>query len=204
MEFLFKGILLGFAIAAPVGPIGILCIRRTLQYGRLSGLVSGLGAAVADTIYGLIAALGLTFVSDFLFEHQFWLRLFGGLFLIYLGWKTYHSKPNEQFQTVSHQTLFTDFVSTFFLTLTNPLTLVSYLAIFAGLGIADLHGQHLNSIYLVLGIFLGSACWWFILSEGITIFREKISLRLMVWINRMAGILIAGFGVAAWISIWVE
>lgn len=200
INFFFQGLLLGFAIAAPVGPIGILCIRRTLQFGRLSGLVSGLGAAVADTLYGLTAALGLTFISDFLFDNQQCLRLVGGAFLIYLGWKTYHSKPAEEFKEVTHNTLLSDFMSTLFLTLTNPLTLVSYLAIFAGLGIADLKGNYVNAVYLIVGIFLGSAMWWFLLSEVITIFRERISLHLMTWINKVAGILIAGFGVAAWIS----
>ncbi len=131
MEFIFfiKGLILGFSIAAPVGPIGILCIRRTLQYGRLSGFCSGLGAAAADTFYGIIAAFGLTLISDFLLEKRIWLHLIGGLFLIYLGWRTFFSKPVEKNQKIPHKTFTSDFFSTFFLTISNPLTILAYIAI---------------------------------------------------------------------------
>src|SRR5262245_29758963 len=122
ISFFIKGIILGFSIAAPVGPIGILCVRKTLQFGRLSGFFSGLGAAAADTVYGIIAAFGLTFISNLLLAGQFWLRLLGGLFLIYLGLKTFLSKPPKPENALSHKTLVGDFVSTFFLTMTNPMT----------------------------------------------------------------------------------
>lgn len=200
--FLFKGAVLGFAIAAPVGPIGVLCIRKTVQYGRLSGFCSGLGAAVADSIYAVIAAFGLTFVSDFLIQGQFWLRLLGGAFLIYLGLRTFFAKPQET-ATVpgSHKTLLTDFFSTFFLTVTNPLTILSFLAVFAGLGLTEFSGSYINVTCLVLGVFLGSTLWWLILSEGVALFRKKVSQKVMGWINRVAGILIMAFGLLAWSSI---
>ena len=134
LHYFFKGAALGFSIAAPVGPIGILCIRRTLQYGRFSGLFSGLGAAVADMIYGIIAAFGLTFVSDFIIAEKFWLRLFGGIFLFYLGGKTFFAKTLDLSQTkITHKTLLSDFISTFFLTISNPLTIFSFVAVFAAL-----------------------------------------------------------------------
>jgi threonine/homoserine/homoserine lactone efflux protein len=119
-SFLISGIIIGFSIAAPVGPIGVLCIRRTLAEGRLHGLVSGLGAATADAVYGCIAAFGLTFISDVLVQQQLWLRIIGGAFLIFLGVKTILSKPSEKPSSEKRTGLLTAYGSTFFLTLTNP------------------------------------------------------------------------------------
>ncbi len=200
-DFFLKGIVLGFAIAAPVGPIGVLCIRKTLEFGRLSGLFSGLGAACADTIYAIIAAFGLTFIANFLLEGHFWFRLAGGLFLLYLGWKTFSAKPTSQTKNLSHTTLINDFFSTFFLTLTNPMTILAFLAIFAGLGLSDVEGNYIQASALVLGVFLGSALWWLILSEGVTLFRKKISQETMKWINRIAGTIIMGFGIITLLSL---
>lgn len=198
MEFFWKGAILGFSIAAPVGPIGILCIRKTLQFGRWSGLCSGLGAAVADVVYGIIAVFGLDLLSSFLIAGEFWMRVIGGVFLLYLGFRTFTSKPKEKSDRVTHVTLIKDFVSTFLLTLTNPLTILSYIAIFAGLGLME--GADQNGGLLILGVFLGSALWWLMLSEGVTLFRKRVSEKVMVWINRIAGTLIIGFGLAALIS----
>lgn len=200
INFFVKGVILGFSIAAPVGPIGVLCIRKTLQFGRLSGLFSGLGAATADTVYGVVAAFGLTLISSFLLAGQFWLQLLGGVFLIYLGLKTFSSKVAEISNNISHKTLFGDFISTFFLTITNPMTIFSYLAVFAGLGLSDTTGNYANACMLVFGVFLGSALWWLILSEGITLFRKKISQKAMIWINRLAGMIIIAFGITALLS----
>jgi len=200
LDFLLKGIILGFSIAAPVGPIGLLCIRKTLQFGRLSGLFSGLGAAFADAIYAVIAAFGLTVISNFLLAGQFWFRLIGGVFLLYLGWKTFVSKPALETRKVSHTTLLNDFISTFFLTITNPLTILSFLAVFAGLGLSNVSGDHTQASALVLGVFTGSATWWLLLSEGVTLFRKKISQEMMTWINRVAGSLIFAFGIAVLLS----
>ena len=202
LDFFFKGLILGFSIAAPVGPIGILCIRKTLEFGRLSGLFSGLGAAAADAIYAIIAAFGLTFIANLLLAGQFWLRLIGGAFLLYLGWKTFMAKPTAQLGSkVSHTTVLNDFISTFFLTITNPMTILSFLAVFAGLGLSGIQGDYAQASKLVLGVFLGSAIWWLSLSEGITLFRKKISKNMMTWINRIAGLIIFGFGIGALLSI---
>lgn len=202
MDILFKGMLLGFSIAAPVGPIGVLCIRKTVQFGRFSGLCSGLGAAAADVLYAMIAAFGLTLVSDFLLQGQFWLRLAGGGFLLYLGLKTFFSSTSEPgAEEASRKTLFADFLYTFFLTLTNPLTILSFLAVFAGFGLTNLSEGYAGAIRLVFGVFIGSALWWLLLSEGVTLFRKKVSKQIMGWINRTAGILISAFGLAAWASL---
>lgn len=203
LEFFWKGILLGFSIAAPVGPIGVLCIRKTLQYGRLSGLFSGLGAAVADAAYAAVAAFGLTLVSNFLLAGQVWLRLIGGVFLLYLGWKTFIAHPHLQAKEIVRSTLLRDFLSTFFLTITSPVTILSFLAVFAGIGLSSIQGSYEDAGVLVFGVFLGSAMWWLMLSEGVTLFRTRISEKVMVWINRIAGLIIISFGVAALISIAV-
>jgi threonine/homoserine/homoserine lactone efflux protein len=202
MDFFWKGIILGFSIAAPVGPIGVLCIRRTLEYGRFSGLFSGLGAAVADALFAAVAAFGLAFISDFLMAGQFWLRLIGGGFLVYLGARTFFAKPGEGVKRVSHATLLGDFVSTFFLTIANPMTILAFLAVFAGLGPAAIQGSYTEASVLVAGVLLGSAAWWLLLSEGITLFRKRVSQQVMLWINRIAGMTIAGFGIAVLVTAW--
>jgi threonine/homoserine/homoserine lactone efflux protein len=202
LNFFLKGLLLGFSIAAPVGPIALLCIRRTLQFGRLSGFFSGLGAATADGIYGGIAAFGLNLLSDFLIAGRVWLHLVGGLFLIYLGGRTFFAKQSDITKgLVSHKTLLADFFSTFFLTFTNPLTIFSFFALFAALGLAEQREVYWNAILLVSGIFFGSATWWLILSEGITLFRKKITPIMMVWVNRSAGLVIGFVGALTLLSL---
>ena len=200
-SLLFKGLVIGLSIAAPVGPIGVLCVRRTLAEGRAFGLVSGLGAATADAVYGSIAGFGVTFVSGFLVRQQVWLRLIGGVFLCYLGLRTLLTRPPEQCAEDRGRGLIGAYASTFFLTLTNPMTVISFAAIFAGLGLADAGGQYLSAGVLVLGVFIGSALWWLILSGGVGIFREKFSLHGLKWVNRISGVMIIGFGLLALLSV---
>ncbi len=192
-----RGLVIGFSIAAPVGPIGVLCIRRTLAEGRISGLVSGLGAATADMLYGCVAGFGLTFISSFLVGQQLWLRLFGGLFLLYLGIKTLLSKPSDQAAKAGGTGLLGAYVSTFLLTVTNPLTILSFVAIFAGLGLANTNGSYASALVLVLGVFLGSAAWWLLLTGGVGLFRTKFNTQGLLWVNRISGMVITVFGVVA-------
>lgn len=198
---MLSGLIIGFSIAAPVGPIGILCIRRTLAEGQASGLFSGLGAATADAIYGCIAGFGLTFISNFLITQQVWLRLIGGGFLCYLGLKTFLSKPAEQAASTKGNGLLGSYVSTFFLTITNPMTILSFAAIFAGLGVGGAGGNYVSAAMLVLGVFIGSTLWWFILSSSVTIFRKKFNPRRLRWVNRISGIIITAFGLIALLSL---
>jgi len=200
ITFLLRGLVIGFSIAAPVGPIGVLCIRRTLAEGRVSGLVSGLGAATADAIYGCIAGFGLTFISSFLVSQQLWLRVIGGAFLCYLGIKTLLAKPAEQATPTKGNGLVGAYASTFFLTLTNPMTIISFAAIFAGLGLASTSRSYGSAGVLVLGVFIGSALWWLILSGGVGIFRDKFNPRGLQWVNRISGAVITGFGLFALLS----
>ncbi len=189
-----KGLIIGFSIAAPVGPIGLLCIRRTLTVGRTTGLMSGLGAATADAFYGFIAGFGLTALSSLLICQQEWFRLIGGFFLCYLGLKALFSKPAEQMASAKGKGPMGAYLSTFFLTLTNPMTILSFAAIFAGLGIASSGVDYIAAGILVLGVFLGSALWWLLLSSGVAFFQEKFNLRELKWVNRISGILILFFG----------
>jgi len=199
--FLLRGILIGFSIAAPVGPIGVLCIRRTLAEGRATGFVSGLGAATADAIYGCIAGFGLTLVARFLMDQQMWLRLFGGAFLCYLGVKTVLSRPADQAASANGSGLAGAYGSTFLLTLTNPMTILSFAAVFAGLGLASAGGSYASAGILVLGVFTGSALWWLLLSGGASLLRGKFDARRLEWVNRISGVIIAGFGVVALLSL---
>lgn len=202
-----QSFLIGISIAAPVGPIGVLCIRRTLADGRLAGFISGLGAASADAFYGAIAAFGLTFVSIFLIQQNFWLKLVGGIFLVFLGVRTILTPPKIRTHDLDSEntqsSLLSFYTSTFFLTITNPLTILSFAAIFASLSgnRSNSANDYLASTIMVLGIFLGSCAWWFILSGFTGYFRAKLNKEIMIWINRISGIIIAGFGILALISI---
>lgn len=193
--FLYRGLILGFSIAAPVGPIGVLCIRRTLAEGRGMGLASGLGAATADAFYGAVAGFGLTTVSELLVRQEAWLRLLGGLFLCYLGLKTFLIPPAERPATVKSGGLATAFVSTLILTLTNPMTILSFVAVFAGLGL----GTHSYSAagLMVSGVFVGSAIWWLLLATGVGWFRNRLDPPRLRWVNRISGFVIMGFGLLA-------
>jgi threonine/homoserine/homoserine lactone efflux protein len=203
VSFFLRGLVIGFSIAAPVGPIGVLCIRRTLAEGRATGFASGLGAASADAIYGCVAGFGLTFISNFLVDQQLWLRLIGGLFMLYLGFKTLLEKPAEQAASAKGTGLLGAYASTFFLTITNPMTIISFTGVFLGLGLAGSSGDYASAAILVLGVFLGSALWWFTLSGGVGFFREKFNADAMQWVNRISGAIIIAFGVVALVSIFV-
>jgi threonine/homoserine/homoserine lactone efflux protein len=195
LALLLRGFLIGISIAAPVGPIGVLCIRRTLSNGKLTGFLSGMGAASADMVYGAVAAFGLSAVSNLLVGNAFWLRLIGGGFLLYLGVKTFLEKPADHAAQARQKSgYFGAYLSTFFLTITNPMTILSFAAIFAGTMLTQKMG---SPIIIVLGVFLGSAAWWLTLSLGIGWMRDRLTAAHMVWINRISGIIIAGFGVFA-------
>jgi len=194
---LVRGVIIGFSIAAPVGPIGVLCIRRTLTDGRAAGLVSGMGAASADAVYGCVAGFGLTFISTFLVAQQTWLRLIGGGFLLLLGIKTILARSNTEEIAASGRGMAGAYATTFVLTLTNPVTILAFVAIFAGLGLANAAGEYLAAAVLVAGVFAGSAMWWLLLSAGVSLLRERFSPSLMRWVNRISGLVLIGFGVAA-------
>jgi threonine/homoserine/homoserine lactone efflux protein len=194
IDLLIKGLILGFSIAAPVGPIGVLCIRRTLSEGRFAGILSGLGAASADAIYGSIAGFGITIISNFLISQLFFLRLLGGLFLCYLGIRSIIAKPAELIDKLPNKSLPGIYFTTFILTLTNPMTILSFAAIFSGLGFIGTGIKVSSAIQLIFGVFAGSAFWWLFLTSLVTLFRSKFNLAAMQWVNRLSGIVILFFG----------
>jgi threonine/homoserine/homoserine lactone efflux protein len=196
-EMFIKGFVIGFSIAAPVGPIGILCIQRTVSGGQVRGLVTGLGAATADAIYGLIAAFGLTFISNFLVAQSVWFRLFGGLFLFYLGLRALFRNPRQQSVSMANSTNFAAYGTTFFLTLTNPMTILFFAGIFAGLGIVSESARYASAALMVMGVFTGSATWWLLLSGATGILRNKMREVNLAWVNKIAGLVILAFGVIA-------
>jgi threonine/homoserine/homoserine lactone efflux protein len=201
LTYFYKGLIIGFSIAAPVGPIGILCINRTLSSGRIAGLLTGLGAATADAFYGSIAAFGLTFISVFLVQQQLWFRLIGGAFLCYLGLRTMLTKAKADPIQASPTSLWNAYGSTFFLTLTNPITILAFTAIFSGIGLVSLGAGYSSAAITVLGVFLGSSCWWFILSSVTNLLRDKVTTSGLVWVNRISGLIILGFGIVSLIGI---
>lgn len=199
---LLRGMGIGLAIAAPIGPIGVLCIRRTLADGRIVGFVTGLGAATADLTYGAVAGFGLTFVSSLIMGEQRWIRLIGGAFLCYLGVRTLLSRPAERASSAvaGVNDLSSAYLSTLVLTLTNPATILSFAAIFAGMGVASASGDYLMAGALVAGVGLGSALWWLILSGGVNLLRSRMDTRVLGWVNRVSGIVLLAFGATALVS----
>ena len=191
LYFLFKGIVLGFAIAAPVGPVGILCITRSLSNGRLSGILTGLGAASADAIYGAIAAFGLTAIMTLLMKWQLCIEAIGGIFLLLVGIKIFFSKPKDNFFSErSGDSIVFDYTSTFFLTIANPMTILAFMGVFAALGGGGGGYDLRNAMLLVIGVFLGSTLWWLVLTNLVGWLHKKLNTQVLTWINRGSGIII--------------
>jgi threonine/homoserine/homoserine lactone efflux protein len=193
LELPARGLAVGLIIAAPVGPVNVLCIQRTLEKGWKSGMVSGLGAALADTLYGAIAAFSISLVIQFLIREESWIRLVGGILLMAIGVVYYRKPPRLLAAVPARSSAHSEFVSTLFLTLTNPTTVLSFLAVLALLGLGR---QRLpwETSSLVAGIFCGSMMWWTLLASGANLLRGRITDRSMRWMNRVAGVAIGGFG----------
>jgi threonine/homoserine/homoserine lactone efflux protein len=195
-NFLVKGLAIGVSIAAPVGPIGLLCIRRSLERGRMAGLATGLGAATADAAYGCIAAFSLSAVSRFLLAEVTWLRLGGGVALCWLGVRTFLSAPARREAQAGSGGLASAYLSSLLLTLANPMTILSFVAVFAGLGLAA-SPDFAAAGTLVAGVFVGSGLWWLLLSASVARMRHRVGDGWMRAINRLSGGLIVAFGLYA-------
>lgn len=200
LNLVLVGAIIGFGIAFPVGPIGILCIQRTLASGRIAGLFSGLGAAVADAIFGAIAGFGLAVIADFLIAQERWIELGGGVILFVHGVRTMFAKPEAGGPGKRLVGLHNEFLIAFVMTLTNPLTLLSFIGAYILLDVAQAATDVRQGVSLVAGVFLGSAGWWLALVMAVGVLRRSISHKGLTWINRVAGIAIAAFGVAAFIA----
>lgn len=200
LVFFLKGLIIGFAMAVPIGPVGIMCIRKTLSEGHSRGMVIGLGAATADSLFGSIAAFGLTFVSDMIASQYFWLRLVGGGLLIFLGIRTFRARRKDAAIPLENNGLLGSYISAFLLALTNPVTIFAFVAVFAAFGVGQRLGI-ISACILVIGVFAGSFLWFLTLSYVATLFRKKLDSGGIRWVNRIAGILIILSGVAAFVSL---
>jgi threonine/homoserine/homoserine lactone efflux protein len=197
LAFFLKGIVVGLVIAVPVGPVGVMCVRRTILEGKVSGFVSGIGAATADAIFGVIAGFGLTVVSDWLIGYQQWLRVVGGCYLLYVGGSAFAAEPPRELESESDpESLLRDFFSTFVLTVTNPITVLAFLGIFAAIGLGGTQATFGRASILVLGVWVGSLLWWLMLSVGMGHVRHSIEPRHLAWISRGSGAILFFSGVA--------
>jgi threonine/homoserine/homoserine lactone efflux protein len=190
-----RAVLVGLAMAAPIGPVNVLCVQRTVAHGRLVGFVSGLGAAAADALYGFVGGVGVSFVSDFLMRQRLWLRLGGGGLLIVMGLRMLIARPVREARPDTAQTLAADWLSTFVLTLSNPTTIFTFGAVFAGLGMAEAPKSPVNAAQMLLGVFTGSGLWWLVLSQGIGALRSRILEDATRKIDVVAGVVVLGMGV---------
>jgi threonine/homoserine/homoserine lactone efflux protein len=203
-SYLFlRGLAIGFALAAPVGPVGILCIRRALADGRYAAFVAGLGAAFADTFYGAVAGLGLTIISSFLVEHALALRLVGGGFMTVLGGITFRTPARIEPQPLSGPGLLRDFISTFLITLSNPATILASMGVFAAIGALSNESTAASGV-LIFGVFCGSTLWWLVLSGIAGALRERFSPQRLARLNQISGGLLLVFGIAILASLAID
>lgn len=200
-DLFLRGVVIGIAVAAPVGPVNVLCMRRTVNLGPLNGFAAGLGAALADAAFGAIAAFGLTAVTAFLSDQQQWFRLVGGAVLLALGVRIFSARPRPGAPSANQRDLVHAVSATFLLTLSNPMTILGFVAIFAGTGLVGPGTDYVAAGAMVTGVFLGSASWWLALSLAIGQVRHRFDHATLVWINRGSGTLILLFGVGALASV---
>ncbi|MGE0089548.1 MAG: LysE family translocator [Bacteroidales bacterium] len=206
MEFIFflKGIIVGLLASIPLGPVGVLCIQRTLNKGRFSGFLSGMGAATVDAIFALIAALGLTFIINFIEQQRFFIQIIGGIVLIIMGLIIFYKNPVKQMrrQKRGKSTPYQDFFSVFLLTLSNPVAVFLFVAALASINIVSVESPILSTLFVVSGVFLGALFWWVLLISFVDLFRKKFRLKQLWWINKIAGVLITAFGIFAILAIF--
>jgi threonine/homoserine/homoserine lactone efflux protein len=194
--FFTRGFVIGLTVAMGIGPMSVLTMRRTIAHGRLYGLVSALGIATADATYGAVAAFGLTAVTAALVGARTALGVVGGVFLVWLAIRTLRARPATSAATTEDRPgLPSAYLSTYGLTMTNPMTILSFAAIFAGFGLAG--GGLLDAVILTAGVFLGSSLWWLILTSAVGLLRTRLTPAVLVWINRVSGAVLLGFGVLA-------
>ncbi len=192
--FLAKGLLLGFSIAAPVGPIGVLCFRRALEHGFWPAVAGGLGTAAADAAYAALAAFGITAVAALLLDFQHPLALVGGAALLWLGVRAFRARPADRPAETGGRGFVPTFAATFLLTAANPTTILSFAAVFAGLGLVGAMGGGTAAGMLTLGVFAGSMLWWMLLAGTVSALRARVPRTALVWVNRVSGLLLGTFG----------
>lgn len=195
--YIFRGMLVGLMVSVPLGPMGVLIIQKTLHKGALSGFIAGMGAACADLFYATVAAFGLGYVVNTVKTHEVILQIVGGIFLLIVGLKIYFDNPLKQIKArrkVTKKGLLGDFLSLFFLTVSNPVTVIVFMAVFAGTSVFGDTPAFVTEILVLAGVLLGGTAWWYALSTVVNIFRKKFKLRVLVKINRVSGIIITILG----------
>ncbi|GAB4282495.1 MAG: LysE family transporter [Marinilabiliales bacterium] len=206
IENLISGVIIGFTASVPLGPIGALCIQKTINKGQLAGFIGGLGAAFSDTIYAIIAGFGISFIIDFIFDYQIYMRIIAAGVLFFLGLKMFFTdivKQKRKQKLKKSKGLFGDFIATFAYTFSNPLALIFFLGAFAAFGVVKGEGNSVMTvIMLTSGVLIGASFWWFILTFTVNLFRKKFKLRLIWWINKITGIIIVIFAILALLSIF--
>ncbi|MCK5823580.1 MAG: LysE family transporter [Bacteroidales bacterium] len=205
--YLIKGLILGIAVSAPMGPIGVLCVQKTVNKGKTLGFYSGLGAATADTFYAIVTAFGLTYITNFLLRHQLYFEIIGISVLLALGLKMFFSNPVKQYkinQRKQKKGIFGDYISTFFLTISNPLTVIFYGTAYAALGLIGDSGSEGSSYLLIAGIFLGATLWWYFLTSVVNVYRHKFRLKVIWHINRASGIAIIALSCIAIFQFFIK
>lgn len=200
-----QGLLVGFLASVPLGPIGVICVQRTLSGTHKSGFFSGIGAATADTIFAALAVFSLSFLTDFMDAHKVWFTAIGGILIIVLGFSIFYKRvkrPSQRRQTKS--SLLSDYLSILFLTLTNPAYILVFITLFAALGISSEGHSTAVNVLLIFGVLLGAACWWFTLTYAVSMLRRRFRLRHLWWINKITGSVIILFGILLVLSIVVN
>ena len=200
LSFFFKGLLIGAAVSAPVGPIGLLCINRSLTEGRVRGFVSGLGAATADMVFCIIAGFGFTFVSRFLDEQAVWISFVGACGLLFLGLRIFFSKPEEKSFANTGGDLAHIYLSTFVLTLINPVTILFFVALFTSLGVTLSHLDYPSLTLLITGVLAGAVLWWFLLTGCVSLLHRKLTQKTIRWVNRISGTIVMVLGLLAFLN----
>ncbi len=195
--YIFKGIAIGLMVSVPLGPMGVLIIQKTLQKGALSGFIAGMGAACADLFYATVAAFGLGFVVNIIQTHELILQLIGGILLMVVGLRIYFSNPLKQIRLkkkVTKKGLLGDFLTLFFLTVSNPVAIVVFMAVFAGASVFGDAPSMGVELLVLMGVLIGGGLWWYTLSTLVNVFRKKFKLRVLITINRVSGIIITILG----------
>ncbi len=201
ISFFFKGFLVGIIISAPIGPVGALCIQRTMNNGKLSGILSGIGSAVGDSIFAVIAIFGLSFISGFLDEKEAWFRIGGGIILLYFGLRVYLSKPQDFSKKNNEVNHFGTIGSALLLTISNPLVILSIIAVFAVLGIVNPTSSYPSTVLLILGVFSGAVFLWIVTCNILSNYRARMGQKGVLLINRITGLFILACSGYAFLSL---
>ncbi|MFN8207777.1 MAG: LysE family translocator [Bacteroidales bacterium] len=199
LEILLKGYIIGLMVSIPLGPMGVMVIQRSLSKGRRSGFFSGLGAATADVMFSLVAVLGVSFVIDFVENHRFIFQLVGSLFILFIGAKIFYSDPVKQYRRSKGKrtSIWSDFLTVFFMTLSNPLAIFVFIALFAGIHLVGEEHFYLTSFMVLLGVFAGATTWWFLISWLVSHYRQRFRLKRLWWLNKITGGVIIIIGAIA-------